>query len=155
LSYTSYSAGVTDHLLVNWLSPSSTYIVGVIAVVCNGASTAISNTDTITLAACREDLAEDGNNSIANEKEVVSIYPNPASGQFYLNIDRADMSKVMAKIEVLNTLGQVLETEISEVSGGHLTQVINAPDGLSSGIYFVRTFLGGNVYVNKVMVERK
>ncbi len=89
-----------------------------------------------------------------DQSEAISIYPNPNSGQFQLDISRLSIDAVQVRVEVMNVLGQTVLTRISEAADGHGNENINLPESCTAGTYFVRVTVGSNVYTAKVNVNK-
>ena len=76
-------------------------------------------------------------NELANS---ISIYPNPTSGMVTIN------AKDFAKVEVYNTVGQLIETTTDNVVD------VSSCD---TGIYFFKVYdVNGNIVTQRVMVAR-
>jgi len=137
-SFVGYNVGSNNNATVNWLLPGVTYNVAVMSVVCNGATSGYSATQNITTSVCRE--AEEAEEVKANEtaanREAITIYPNPAQGQFWVNIGSTDNREQTVKIELINQLGQTVQTNISGMNNGHLNELVNIPNRIAAGIYF-------------------
>ena len=84
-----------------------------------------------------------------SDNETLNVFPNPNDGQFSvtmtLNNDNA------ATLEVLNVLGQVVYSNVPEVSNGQLSTTINMKNQ-AAGIYYVRIKQDGVEYLKKVMI---
>ncbi len=153
-TYNGYPQG-SDHGSINSLQSNTFYDVVVMSVACNGATSSYSNMQTIQTSACREELQSEADATITQSKdEAVNIYPNPTQGQFWVYAGSRDNREQMVKIELVNPIGQVVQTDLSTMTGGHMEQLINTPSGIATGIYFVRVSVGSSVYVNKLMITK-
>ena len=85
-----------------------------------------------------------GLNEPDNEKNLISIYPNPSSGNFTVKVD-ADMQLLL-----INELGQVIK-ELSFTKGNQFQENI---EGLSSGIYFIKGIHNGASVQSKLVVTK-
>ncbi|MDO7875263.1 T9SS type A sorting domain-containing protein [Hymenobacter sp. ASUV-10] len=85
------------------------------------------------------------------EASQVSIFPNPAHGQFTVVLPPvAGQTKVQASL--LNALGQVVSTRtIGLTAGGATAEYLTT--GLATGIYMLRLEAGGAAIVRRVVVE--
>src|SRR5205085_283806 len=90
----------------------------------------------------------------ADNGEMVSLYPNPNSGQFTLDISRISMEEEQVRIEVMNLVGQTVVTHFASVNNGLMNESINLPKSVTSGTYFVRVTVGKNVYTSKVNISK-
>jgi hypothetical protein len=76
------------------------------------------------------DVAE-ANQFVTND---FSIFPNPATSEVY--VDLKDYYGQKAQVDLLNTLGNVMQTQQIREVGSDLERI--GLQGLSSGIYFIR-----------------
>jgi hypothetical protein len=51
-------------------------------------------------------------------------------------------------------LGQTVLTNLTSISGSHMSEYINLPNGTSAGTYIVRLTAGKNVYTAKIDISR-
>lgn len=87
-------------------------------------------------------------NIVSNNFNGPIIYPNPTKGLFYINFEN-NTSNVL-KVEILNTLGQVIYQN-STLNSSKLTVDISS---YSKGLYFVKAYYNNsNVFVSKITVE--
>ena len=98
------------------------------------------NNDIDNFAAARYHLAgEGGVSEIENEFSNLKMYPNPVTGNAFILGYTVD-TKQEVSIELLSSGGQVvgvlLESQ-SRTQGQH-TEILQLPQNLSSGIYFIR-----------------
>ncbi len=87
-----------------------------------------------------------------SEKCIISIYPNPASSELFVEINLMDDGQ--ATVGIYNLLGVNLHSQNLQILPGINTYVIPV-DHLSSGTYLLR-FLQGNklMETHKVMISR-
>lgn len=81
-----------------------------------------------------------------NLEEQFSVYPNPASSN--LQIDLSAYAGKQVQLTLMNAVGQIVYNET-----GTATVMNIDVDAFSSGIYFVRAEIEGNVLHSKVVVE--
>ena len=77
----------------------------------------------------------------------ISIYPNPSKD--YLKIDFSKLSEMEKRISFISMKGDILKTEITSES----VTIIDLKN-FSSGIYFVRIEIKGEVILKKVVVKK-
>lgn len=85
------------------------------------------------------------NNTTANEP-TLSIYPNPAKGEFYLN--SAQVPAPDTYVNIYNALGSLVITE----KMNDTAQPVGIAD-LNAGIYLVEVKSGNKVYRQKIVIE--
>lgn len=146
----------TNYLPMYWFNPSSSIQCYVRSNACNNAAGPASTIETVTLpATCRVELVTDSTSqfNFGTPDEVVSaelnIYPNPNSGMFKINYLSASTEDHNVRLEVMNMLGQTIQTDIVEINSGILNYSMNTNSELASGIYFVR------VVDNDSRIEKK
>jgi len=88
-----------------------------------------------------------GVNTLPSEK-LISIYPNPSNGSFIIS---AQPSGNEAKIEVLNSIGQIVYETISEIHSNHLDKQINLH--VPPTIYTISVQTETGVYVQRLVVN--
>jgi hypothetical protein len=155
VNYTAYALGTTNFKDVNWLSPNFTYDVFVRSVACNGAVSANSNVDSIAVGGpgCRTEEESLTQTMTGAGNESIALYPNPANHEFFVDIARDAEDDAAVKIEIVNALGQVLQTNVS-VMNGHANELVRLSDAVSSGVYFVRVYVDANVYTQRLVVSK-
>ncbi|MFM9824904.1 T9SS type A sorting domain-containing protein, partial [Flavobacterium sp.] len=87
-----------------------------------------------------------------NEENSLTIYPNPADSEVYINFSLPDPSEV--GISIINFTGQtVLQNSDKKKldSGSHTIKV--PVDSLSKGVYLARIKINNRVLVKKVIIE--
>jgi hypothetical protein len=78
----------------------------------------------------------------------VSIFPNPATGEFSLRFNRETTGPV--EVQMLNPDGQVV-SEYRLESG---SRVYSLPaENLAPGLYFVKIEADKNVYLQKLIIQ--
>jgi uncharacterized repeat protein (TIGR01451 family) len=89
----------------------------------------------------------------ALEGSSFEVFPNPASGQFFVRFDLMRHSNV--RLEVLDVLGRVLyaNSAATEFAAGKHQLAIQSNDW-PSGVYFVRLGVGEAGFAKKIVVER-
>ncbi len=79
---------------------------------------------------------------------ISSIYPNPFSNEINLNLYLPDAQLV--KVELLNSLGQTIEVQMLQHSGGDQTLQFIAPENLPAGIYLLRLTAGNKSWTKQL-----
>ena len=74
-----------------------------------------------------------GNSDLGSLDSEVNIYPNPLSSE--LNINISGKQSNVYTIEIINTLGAIVSTDIFETSIGRFTKDVRS---LTNGLYFVK-----------------
>ena len=97
-----------------------------------------------------------GNSSFSNdnfkEENVLTIYPNPADSEVYINFSLPEPSYV--GVSIINFMGQTfLQNSVKKKldSGSHAINVL--VESLSKGVYLARIKINNNVFVKKVIIK--
>jgi hypothetical protein len=161
LNYSAYNVGgaSVEHVDLNFLGANGIYSAFVRTLSCNNSVSANSNVVTFTTAApgCGADLREDDEPivSVGDESEATAVYPNPANtGYFFVDIVRSNTSEAPVMIELVNAIGQVMQTNFGFIDGGHYNELVKYDNNISEGIYLVRVHVGENVYVNRLVISK-
>ena len=85
---------------------------------------------------------------IYNETEL-NIYPNPSEGQFTIRYENSEA--VTIQVEVLNSVGQLVHSEMIEDFDGAYKQQLDVTE-YSKGIYYVKVSSGTFTEIGKVIV---
>ena len=115
------------------------------------AGTTATGRFTLVLNAAAAPLATAGQALAAQ----IGLYPNPAHGQFRLELPLLSAAQVQAGVhaELLNVLGQVVrQVPLHAVAGQALQTDVNVAD-LGAGIYQLRLTVGDTQAVRRVVVE--
>ena len=72
--------------------------------------------------------------------ENLSVYPNPVEDRLNISFDLAKSDQVT--IEILNALGQVIQTEKNNYENGQKTVIMNT-SSLAKGLFFVKLSSNG------------
>ncbi|HBG71162.1 MAG: hypothetical protein A2W93_12530 [Bacteroidetes bacterium GWF2_43_63] len=75
--------------------------------------------------------------------ETWSVYPNPTNGVFHLNIESASV----AKVEILNLLGDVVYFQNNLPNGSNTISIEN----LNDGIYMMRLYMDDKLYTSRIV----
>ena len=82
----------------------------------------------------------------------MSIYPNPASDNAYINLNLTDDSD--ASIEIYNTVGQLVKTIDSIMLQAGENYVAVETSTLNAGMYIVKANVGGKIMTSNLSVTR-
>ncbi len=94
-------------------------------------------------------LCSDVNSLTELTKNTITLYPNPAQNTLNINLSQAPTDNI--NVQVLNPLGQVVNTAIFDKSAGQkLTIDIG---NLPAGIYFVKINMGNGVKTLRLIKE--
>jgi hypothetical protein len=84
---------------------------------------------------------------VSVNNNLLNVYPNPTPKGNDINI--AGIEKGESRIQIVNTLGQVLFDKIIKHEGG----IISIPQNFATGMYYIKVFSEKNVYRTKVVLE--
>ncbi len=118
---------------------AGTYTVTLTTTDGNGCTSSSTSTITVTTGVATnniEGLAE------------IALSPNPSNGNFMLSLETS--SSLDLNIEIYNTVGQVLSTEIWSGVSGSATRMIDLTD-VASGVYIIRLTDGDKSAVIRAM----
>jgi hypothetical protein len=79
-----------------------------------------------------------------------TIYPNPATGEVYINLSAE--TAIDASIVIANNLGQIVQTISNQELGGTTTAKVNI-SGVSTGVYFITITSQGFSETKKLIIE--
>jgi hypothetical protein len=155
-AYIAYPTGsLNNYRVVNFLAPNTAYNIYAASVSCNGYISPASNILTFTTGGpgCREEEVETVE-SVNGNGEGINIFPNPTNGNFSVSVNSNDLSAQEVRIEVMNAIGQIMVTNITNMTGGNIIEGMQLDNSVASGVYFVRVHVGKNVYVNRLILSR-
>ncbi|HYV93953.1 MAG TPA: MopE-related protein [Chitinophagales bacterium] len=90
----------------------------------------------------------------SNTTSLVSVYPNPANGNFNVELDVEGAWNGTARIELISMMGDVVLAEAAEVYEGTLLHKITMKQELPSALYFVRIIAGDRVFYHRILYQR-
>ncbi|HUM46455.1 MAG TPA: T9SS type A sorting domain-containing protein, partial [Chitinophagales bacterium] len=83
----------------------------------------------------------------------LSLYPNPATGRFVVEVYADAATNAEGQIVVMNTLGQVIYATDAVMADGILSQEIVLSKSTAAGVYFVKVMLNDEVYERKLVIQ--
>ncbi|PZF71894.1 T9SS type A sorting domain-containing protein [Taibaiella soli] len=93
-----------------------------------------------------------GINEIGNSRYPLSLYPNPNSGNFTIKGLLPDKSMHEVKLEVYNTIGQIMHRETFSVTNGILEHSTALSKQLPPGNYFLKLNDGNSAVIRFTVV---
>ena len=81
----------------------------------------------------------------------ISIYPNPSSGNFNLNISNVNTATV--DVEITDVSGKVILSNAYNTNNGSINESINISN-VDDGVYIVRVN-GGQSIVKRIVISNK
>lgn len=85
----------------------------------------------------------------------IEITPNPSNGIISVKgISNGVIVENSAKIEILNMLGQIVQTDIATISQGALNKDIRLNNELPNGIYLLKTYIGGKSEIKRFELNK-
>lgn len=85
-----------------------------------------------------------------NETEFIRLYPNPNSGKFTLTAELESLKDL--KIEVLNVTGQMIYSNVPEITQTNFSMTIDLHEP-AAGIYFIQIYWEKQKFVGKFIVD--
>ncbi len=86
----------------------------------------------------------------SNDSQVISLYPNPTTGMFTLNINNANTNHVV--ISIVDMQGKIVYNESDKNVSSQYNKQIDLSD-LAKGIYYVKLNIGSDVQIQKLIVQ--
>ena len=95
---------------------------------------------------------------VSNEKMVtvgkqVKLYPNPATENIGIRIDRPSDKVAKLRLELVNLNGALVNVMYEGNTAGVVDMVWNRPVGIASGLYIVRVIDGDESYYGKIILK--
>ena len=82
----------------------------------------------------------------------VAFYPNPNTGDF-LNVNLMGVASPKVTLDIVNMMGATVKRIELNVAGGNVNEVISL-DGLASGVYLVNTTMNGEVFTERLIIQK-
>jgi hypothetical protein len=86
-----------------------------------------------TIKTCREEEI-----SIEKNAATLDVYPNPATGEFTLELETGSAYSGPIKFELVNAMGELMDKKEVQVDSGKLSELIRLNGGVAPGWYLVR-----------------
>ena len=83
-----------------------------------------------------------------------SIYPNPADGNFTIDLGLDNEAGGEAIIQVISMVGQILSSEKCSVVNGALQKEMKLKDAVADEMYFVKVIFNDQVYLRQLVIEK-
>lgn len=85
----------------------------------------------------------------------LSLYPNPTSGTFTLDLQHDDEETSQAEVQVLNMLGQTIPIDKGQwtVDNGRLMKEIQLSD-VADGMYLVKVTVGDKIFTAQIDLQK-
>jgi acid phosphatase type 7 len=96
-------------------------------------------------------VVTDVRNADDAKTSAIKVYPNPTKGKVHIE---AVTSETSARVEVVNTIGQLVYTKDLAVENSVISEEIDLSERFSSGIYIVSVKIGEKVQNSKVLLTK-
>jgi uncharacterized delta-60 repeat protein len=83
----------------------------------------------------------------------VNVYPNPTTGNFALDLNIQLAENSIATIQVINALGQIVNSRTIAISNGLLHEEFSLAGNVAFGNYQVRIVAGDVVFTKQIMIQ--
>ncbi|MCY7409501.1 MAG: T9SS type A sorting domain-containing protein, partial [Chitinophagales bacterium] len=93
-------------------------------------------------------------NEAAIDDAALSLYPNPTSGNFIIEMNFSSSLTSDADVELINSLGQIVYTQQTAITDGKLQSEVKLNNDFAAGNYFVRVIASDKVY-NGIIIYQK
>ncbi|HYV92570.1 MAG TPA: T9SS type A sorting domain-containing protein [Chitinophagales bacterium] len=84
----------------------------------------------------------------------LKLYPNPANGNFIIELNAANTLETTANIQVINMLGQIVYTNQAAISNNRIVQEVKPDASVPAGNYFVRVAIGSKIYTGHIIYQK-
>ena len=146
---------------VGGLLPGTQYDVTIRAGYPNGAFTPMSEVGCIAIVGVAPGGIAAGGPTVDADADLertaegtaaVAFYPNPNTGDF-LNVNLMGVESPKVTLDIVNMMGANVKRIELNVAGGNVNEVISL-DGLASGVYLVNTTLNGEVFTERLIIQK-
>ncbi|MGI4870741.1 MAG: fibronectin type III domain-containing protein, partial [Janthinobacterium lividum] len=136
------STSTAPPMVLNGLTPSTTYTVSIVATYPGGGTSApVTLTFTTGTLGTRSALAGGQ----------LTVYPNPAHQAFTVELPALGAART-AELELLNAMGQRVSQRTIPLTTGGTHAPVDAT-GLATGIYLIRVRVGGETATTRVVID--
>lgn len=84
--------------------------------------------------------------------EMISVYPNPASNNFTIELFTSSTEET-GTIVIVNSIGEIVYSSIASFNNGELNENINL-NTVPSGLYFVKIVAGEKEYTSNLVINK-
>jgi hypothetical protein len=84
----------------------------------------------------------------------VSIFPNPTTGAFHIELNSDEDLSGLATITILNAVGIAVSKQVLSVSHSILEQQILLDTTLPAGIYFINVNINDALHSGKLFLQK-
>ncbi len=146
ISFTVIVAGtITQNKYEYYTTTSKTPMLSIVT----STVASIAGTTTETIVTINSNYAL-GLKENTNEVSNLNFYPNPAKGN--VNVSFSNPNGDNSSFEMINAIGQTIKKENLGNDKGESKQNISL-EGIDSGIYFIKLYVGNAVEVRKITVQ--
>ena len=83
----------------------------------------------------------------------LSVYPNPATDNLYVNIKMNDSKDHSATLQILNTMGQIVYTQDATIANGNSTINVALNSQLTDGVYVLRVVANNQMMEQRIVIS--
>ncbi|MBX7139967.1 MAG: T9SS type A sorting domain-containing protein [Chitinophagales bacterium] len=95
-----------------------------------------------------------GVSSINTNTNQLSVFPNPTDGKFVIELELRDAITGEATIEVINLLGQIMQSQKVAMVKGKLQQEIQFSKEEAEGMYLVKVTIGDKIFTAQIDLQK-
>lgn len=95
-----------------------------------------------------------GISSLNTASNQLSVFPNPTDGKFVIELELRDAITGEATIEVINLLGQIMQSQKVAMVKGKLQQKIQFSKEEAEGMYLVKVTIGDKIFTAQIDLQK-
>lgn len=95
-----------------------------------------------------------GVSSIDQTENRLSVFPNPTDGKFVIELELSDEITSDATIEVINLLGQVMQSQKTSIVKGKLQEEIQFSNEEAEGMYLVKVTTNEIEFTKQIILQK-